>query len=108
MLVSTPTIKGDSRIEDAWLESTMEEWTVPCPECGEYQPMVWANVVFDREHWPRGGVQYRCESCGCIAGEYRWKAQGKKGRYAALHRNGKSEGSTSMCWHLLSAHGATS
>ena len=85
MLVSTPTIKGDSRIEDAWLESTMEEWTVPCPECGEYQPMVWANVVFDREHWPRGGVQYRCESCGCIAGEYRWKAQGKKGRYAALH-----------------------
>lgn len=24
-------------------------------------------------------------SCGCIAGEYRWKAQGKKGRYAALH-----------------------
>ena len=85
VLVSTPTIKGDSRIEDAWLESTMEEWTVPCPECGEYQPMVWANVVFDREHWPRGGVQYRCESCGCIAGEYRWKAQGKKGRYAALH-----------------------
>lgn len=30
-------------------------------------------------------MQYRCESCGCIAGEYRWKAQGKKGRYAALH-----------------------
>ena len=30
-------------------------------------------------------MQYRCESCGCIAGEYRWKAQGRKGRYAALH-----------------------
>lgn len=85
VLVSTPTIKGSSRIEKSWLESTMEEWTVPCPECGEYQPMVWANVVFDRERWPRGGVQYRCESCGCIAGEYRWKAQGRKGRYAALH-----------------------
>ena len=85
VLVSTPTIKGSSRIEKSWLESTMEEWTVPCPECGEYQPMVWANVVFDRERWPKGGVQYRCESCGCIAGEYRWKAQGRKGRYAALH-----------------------
>lgn len=78
VLVSTPTIKGSSRIEKSWLESTMEEWTVPCPECGEYQPMVWANVVFDRERWPKGGVQYRCESCGCIAGEYRWKAQGRK------------------------------
>ena len=63
----------------------MEEWTVPCPECGEYQPLVWANVVFDRENWPHGGVQYRCEYCGCIAGEYRWKAQGRKGRYVALH-----------------------
>ena len=79
VLVSTPTIKGTSRIEKAWLESTMEEWTVPCPECGEYQPLVWANVVFDRENWPHGGVQYRCEYCGCIAGEYRWKAQGRKG-----------------------------
>lgn len=85
VLVSTPTIKGTSRIEKAWLESTMEEWTVPCPECGEYQPLVWANVVFDRENWPHGGVQYRCEYCGCIAGEYRWKAQGRKGKYVALH-----------------------
>lgn len=34
VMVSTPTIKGDSRIEDAYLLSTQEEWNVPCPECG--------------------------------------------------------------------------
>lgn len=89
VLVSTPTIKGTSRIEKAWLESTMEEWTVPCPECGEYQPLVWANVVFDRENWPHGGVQYRCEYCGCIAGEYRWKAQGRKESTLRCTRNGR-------------------
>lgn len=36
VMVSTPTIKGDSRIEDAYLLSTQEEWNVPCPECGAY------------------------------------------------------------------------
>ena len=36
VMVSTPTIKGDSRIEDAYLLSTQEEWNVPCPECGAF------------------------------------------------------------------------
>lgn len=36
VMVSTPTIKGDSRIEDAYLLSTQEEWNVPCPECGAW------------------------------------------------------------------------
>lgn len=40
VMVSTPTIKGDSRIEDAYLLSTQEEWNVPCPECGAYS---WAK-----------------------------------------------------------------
>lgn len=108
VLVSTPTIKGDSRIEDAWLESTMEEWTVPCPECGEYQPMVWANVVFDREHWPRGGVQYRCESCAASPVNTGGKHRARKAGMPPCTRNGKSEDSTSTCWPLLSVHGPTS
>lgn len=48
VMVSTPTIKGDSRIEDAYLLSTQEEWNVPCPECGAYQPFLWENVKFDK------------------------------------------------------------
>lgn len=53
-MVSTPTIKGDSRIEDAYLLSTQEEWNVPCPECGAYQPFLWENVKFDKDDLDKG------------------------------------------------------
>ena len=54
VMVSTPTIKGDSRIEDAYLLSTQEEWNVPCPECGAYQPFLWENVKFDTDDLDKG------------------------------------------------------
>ena len=50
VIVSTPVIKGQSRIETEFEQSTKEEWNVPCPDCGHYQPFVWANVIFDREN----------------------------------------------------------
>ena len=37
VMVSTPVIKGHSRIETEYNQSTREEWNVPCPECGHYQ-----------------------------------------------------------------------
>lgn len=70
VLVSTPTDKNNSRILDEFNASTQEEWTVPCPNCGFYQPFVWDNMVFDKEKWPEGGVQYRCAECGCLDNEY--------------------------------------
>lgn len=36
VMVSTPVIKGHSRIETEYNQSTREEWNVPCPECGQY------------------------------------------------------------------------
>lgn len=82
IMVSTPTIKGDSRIEEAYLDSTQEEWQVPCPECGHYQPLVWSGIKFDKEDLSKG-IFYECEKCGCVSGEYEWKAQGQKGRFIA-------------------------
>ena len=46
---------------------------IPCPNCGKYQPFVWDGMVFNKEKWPEGGVQYRCAECGCLDNEYRWK-----------------------------------
>lgn len=89
IIVSTPTTKGSSRIETAWKESTQEEWNVPCPECGYYQPLVWANVDFRTEP---GKVLYRCERCGCLAGEYAWKAQGKQGKFVAANPEAETRG----------------
>ena len=52
VMVSTPTIKGDSRIEDAYLLSTQEEWNVPCPECGAWGSIgSFAGLVFTVSSW---------------------------------------------------------
>lgn len=88
---STPTIKGDSRIEEDFLASTQEEWNVPCPECGHYQPLKWAGVVFDKEDLDKG-IFYKCEKCECVSGEYEWKAQGQKGRFVAANPGARARG----------------
>mgnify|MGYP001404152234 FL=1 len=82
VIVSTPTIKGSSRIETEFQETTREEWNVPCPKCGHYQPLRWANIVFDR-HDLKKGVRHKCERCGCESSEYAWKAQEIKGHFVA-------------------------
>lgn len=91
VMVSTPTIKGDSRIEDAYLLSTQEEWNVPCPECGAYQPFLWENVKFDKDGLDKG-IGYVCRECGCVSNEYRWKEQGKYGKYVAANPGAESRG----------------
>lgn len=91
VMVSTPTIKGDSRIEDAFNLSTQEEWNIPCPECGTYQPLVWENVKFDPDNLDKG-IDYVCCECGCVANEYRWKAQEIKGKYVAANPGAATRG----------------
>lgn len=91
VMVSTPTIKGDSRIEDAFNLSTQEEWNIPCPECGAYQPLVWENVKFDPDNLEKG-IDYVCCECGCVANEYRWKAQEIKGKYVAANPGAATRG----------------
>ena len=85
VLTSTPTNKSTSRIREEFELSTQEEWNIPCPHCGHYQPLVWEGVVYDAEHWPEGGVQYRCEECGCVDTEYSWKKQSVRGKWVAEH-----------------------
>jgi len=86
-MVSTPTEEGSSRIKIEYLAGTQKEWCLPCPACGEYQPMIWANLrgpdggKFDRSD--TGNLTYVCEKCGCVGTEYQWRAQRKKGKYIA-------------------------
>lgn len=68
VLCSTPTVKGASRIESAWLESNQQMYWVPCPHCGTHQVLRWANV-----EWPEGDpekAQYCCEHCAQMIGEH--------------------------------------
>ena len=77
--MSTPTIKDASRIEIEYQHSSQGEWNVPCPECGELQPLEWSGVVFDRDNLD--SIQYACAKCGCISPEAAWKKHFKEGRY---------------------------
>jgi phage terminase large subunit GpA-like protein len=60
-LVSTPTIEDVSRIDQAYRESDQRKYFVPCPHCGVFQILRWAQVK-----WPDGkpsAAWYQCERC---------------------------------------------
>jgi len=67
-LCSTPTIKGASRIEKAFLESDQRYYMVPCPECGHKQRLVWQQVkwtgALDEDGNP--DAEYCCIECGSL------------------------------------------
>lgn len=83
VFVSTPTIKGVSRIEAAFLNSTQEEWCLPCPSCGRYQPLTWAQIRFE-------DVTHECLYCGARHGEFEWKAG--QGKWVAKEPTAKTRG----------------
>lgn len=66
---SSPTIKGFSRIERAFLQSDQRFYHVPCPDCGHKQRLVWANVRWD-EGKPETAA-YACEGCGSLIPHHR-------------------------------------
>jgi phage terminase large subunit GpA-like protein len=44
---SSPTTKGASRIEVAYLASDQCRYHVPCPHCQEPQPLIWSQLKWD-------------------------------------------------------------
>ena len=81
--VSTPTIKGRSQIENEFLSSSMEEWNVPCPCCGKYQPYEWGRIHFS-------DVTMECKFCGEHLKEMEWKEN--PGKWIAAKDNKKKRG----------------
>ncbi len=73
LIGGTPSIKGISSIEDEFANSNQVYWHVPCPDCGEYQPLVWEQVQWNKDpelndehlgqHKP-GTAHYVCQYCG--------------------------------------------
>ena len=66
-LVSTPSIKEDSRIEDEFEESDRRRFFVPCPHCGHRQHLVWERFQYADKDLetadPSSGVYYICQAC---------------------------------------------
>lgn len=83
VFISTPTVKGISRIEVEYENSTQEIWNVPCPICGEYQPLEWEQVKFDKEDLTE--IDYACIHCGVVSNEFEWKAEFSKGKFVPTY-----------------------
>ena len=49
VLVSTPTLKGISRIEASYLEGDQRQYHAPCPHCGVRQVIKWSGVKWSQD-----------------------------------------------------------
>ena len=77
--VSTPTLRGISRIEKAFNSSSQEEWCIPCPTCGEYQPYSWEQIQYKDIPEP----VMICSKCGAVHNETAWKIRQEHGKWIA-------------------------
>lgn len=92
-LVSTPTVKGISRIEMAFEESDKRLFFVPCPHCGYEQTLKWAQVRWTQPE----DAQYTCEDCGALwtdaervraIRQGKWVATAETKKVAGFHISG--------------------
>jgi phage terminase large subunit GpA-like protein len=69
VLTSTPTIKGKSRIEAAYTDSTRERWSHQCPNCKEWSPFSWRRLDFET-------MKMSCPFCDGAYSRREWEAGG--------------------------------
>lgn len=71
--VSTPTIKGISKIEDEFERSDQRRYFVPCPHCSNMDTIRWENIVFESDKTGRPLPEttfLKCAECGGIIKEH--------------------------------------
>jgi phage terminase large subunit GpA-like protein len=90
VFISTPTIKGVSRIEVEFEHSTQEVWNIPCPSCGTFQELEWGQVSFEKENLNE--INYICVNCGVVESEVAWKEKYGGGKFTARFPDRKVRG----------------
>lgn len=63
MKVSTPTIAGRSAIEAAYEASDQRRYYVPCPDCGEMQPLEFGQLTWTKLGRSPRQAAYECRAC---------------------------------------------
>lgn len=89
LYISTPQIQGTSRIEALYAKSDRRRYYVPCPHCGEMQPLEWSGL-----RWGPGGtgVAYVCRECGALIEEHHKTQMIAAGQWVAENPGAKSRG----------------
>ena len=98
-LVSTPTVKGVSRIEREFEATDQRRYFVPCPFCGHFDWIRWENIRYDLDDNGTAipeSVALACVACGTLideryklemlpAGEWRPTAEGSAPDRVGFH-----------------------
>ena len=84
LYISSPQVKGHSRIEGKWLKSDQRRYHVPCPHCGHEQHLEWAGLRWGpRVNGVVSGVAYVCQECGAHIEEHHKTDMIRAGRWVA-------------------------
>jgi len=83
LVISSPTMKGASVIESEYEGGDRRQYSVPCPHCGEMQPLIWKQL-----HWRLADglvceVWYVCPHCGSEIEELHKRQMLDAGRWIA-------------------------
>jgi len=118
---STPTVKGESRIEKSYANSDQRKYFVPCPHCGEYQVLEWGGpdtpygMKWDKDESGVGipeSVFYVCKATGCVIHEIdkdemvergEWRATKPFTGHAGFHIWAGYSLFVNAAWHKLVA-----
>ncbi len=94
MYISTPTIKGASRIDTRYAASDRRRYHVPCPHCGHEQHLQWAGLRWDK-HPVTGEVtvaRYVCQECGALIDEHHKTDMIRRGRWVPENPGARTRG----------------
>ncbi|MET0170915.1 MAG: phage terminase large subunit family protein [Agrobacterium vaccinii] len=79
---STPVYEATSHVLRAYEHSDKRIYEVPCPECGHFHEIQWADI-----QWPEGEPEkayYVCVECGSVVDERHKPEMVTNGRWRAL------------------------
>jgi phage terminase large subunit GpA-like protein len=86
LAVSTPTMKGSSRIEAAFEETDKRRFHIACPHCEAEHALAWGNVVWSKDTPAAGDPDkalFKCPHCDGYYGDVQKNSAVKRGRWIA-------------------------
>jgi len=79
--VSTPTIKGDSKIESLFLDSDQRHWHIKCLHCAEFFYPQWKHVTWTVPE----DAAIACPHCGGLHNEHQRLKASQHGKWVAFN-----------------------
>lgn len=100
LYISTPKVKGLSRIEKYYNKGDCRKYHVPCPDCGHKQHLVFSNLIYSKDEDDKlieNSVAYKCESCGVLIESFKKKEMIASGEWIPTK---KSNSKSYRSYHL--------